>query len=96
MAQDNDELTINMLVKSSRKIWDAIEKEAEDLEIDAPTPMKMLLIANTIHGGFVLQLTKNPLTAKYASLFENLLQEMLYEKTVLLEAIKHTQQKNRT
>jgi hypothetical protein len=91
-----DELIINMLVSASKKARNAIIEEAKEIELDVPDALKIVLLANVVHGGFILNLSKEPSTAIYGVIFKNLLEQLLLEKEVLLEAAKNIQQKNRS
>ena len=91
-----DELIINMLVSASKKARANLIEEAKELELDVPDALKVMLLANVVHGGFILSLSKDPSTAIYGVLFKDLVQQLLLEKEVLLEAVKNIQQKNRS
>ncbi len=91
-----DELIINMLLSASKKAGANLIEEAKELELDVPDELKVMLLANVVHGGFILSLSKDPSTAIYGVLFKELLEQLLLEKTILLETVKNIQQKNQS
>jgi hypothetical protein len=91
-----DDLIINMLISASKKVSTNLIEEAKELELDVPDALKVMLLANVVHGKFILSLTKDPSTAIYGVLFKELLEQLLFEKEVLLESVKNIQQKNRS
>lgn len=72
------------LLEPTRRLYRAVEKECEELELNIPNSLKMAVLINTLHGLFATIMVKED-NRGVSMLYEKVCDDLVLERDVLLD-----------
>ena len=72
------------LLEPTRRLYRAVEKECEELELNIPKSLKMAVLINTLHGLFATIMSKED-NKGIVILYEKICDDLVFERDVLLD-----------